>query len=151
MSSIIFNQTFHFVVKNYAFDMLPKAVVEELFKDGRNFAHFIERWIPITFPELKWVTGCKSHDFIDENGNKYDEKTFTTSSGCKFMPSSMIGTGRSFNQELFNEHANKMNYIIIDNIDFPNIKIKFMKGSELLQRFPNGKITLVNRNAFFID
>jgi len=122
--------------------------VNEIFKDGRPFSHFIENWLSSTY-DLTLVTGCKSYDFIDSEGRKYDEKTFTIKSGCKFMPSSMIGTGRTFDQKKFEESATHLIYVIVSNIHFPEIKIKFVRGEELMARYPNGEISLKDFNKFF--
>ena len=128
-------------IKNFGFDKLPQDRVVNLFKDGRVFSHFIEYWLERTFSNLTHIQGCKKYDFIDYNDNeqKYDEKTFTNN-GCKFMPSNMIGGSRRFNQERFNEHCRFMRYILVDNTNFPNIRIKAFNGEVLANRYPKGKI-----------
>ena len=65
------------------------------------------------------------------------------------MPSSMIGTGRKFNQEDFLEKVGKMNYIIVDNSQFPKIKIKWMTGKELIKQYPKGDISPSARSLFY--
>lgn len=40
--------------------------------------------------------------------------------GCNFMPSRMIGTGRKFEKDEFEEKANKLIYCIVSNINFPH-------------------------------
>ena len=148
--SVELDKTFNHKITNYGFADLPNNVVIEILKDGRPFSHFIEKWLSFKYP-LKHIPGCKSYDFEDKNNSeiKYDEKTFTRSSGCKFMPSSMIGTGRVFNQKKFEDKCNELIYIIVSNIDFPNIKIKFVKGSELLKKYPKGKISPNKHDKFF--
>ena len=61
----------------------------------------------------------------------------------------MIGTGRTFNEELFKEKAQKLIYCIVSNINFPEIKIKFVKGIYLLENYPKGIIPLNDYVNFF--
>ena len=121
-----------------------------IFKDGRAFSHFIEPWLAVNYPFLKHVTGCKKYDHtnVHDENIKYDQKTFTKR-GCNFMPSNMIGEGRKFDDVIFKEKASKLIYIIISNIHFPQIKIKFVKGSDLIIEYPNGKIPLKDFVKFF--
>ena len=79
----------------------------------------------------------------------YDQKTFTKSSGCKFCPSNMLGQGRTFDKELFEEKSKKLIFCIVSNIDFPNIKIRFVKGEELIEKYPSGKISSKDFIKFF--
>ena len=65
------------------------------------------------------------------------------------MPSSMIGTGRKFNKKEFETHANELNYIIVSNVNFPIIKIKFITGSDLLVKYPSGRIPPSQHDLFF--
>jgi hypothetical protein len=83
----------------------------------------------------------------DEN-IKYDQKTFTAR-GCKFMPSNMIGERRKFDKKIFEEKAKKLIYIIISNVEFPEIKIKFVKGIDLIVDYPDGKIPSKDLIKFF--
>ena len=148
------------VLENVGFDGLDSETIKTIFLDGRAFSHFIEPWLakrqwydkktgePF---RLNHIKGCKGHDFtVEHNGRTifYDEKTFTQN-GCKFMPSSMIGTGRKFNQEDFIEKVGKMNYIIVDNCQFPKIKIKWMTGKELIKSYPKGEISPSARSLFY--
>ena len=150
MSFIHFNETQTFHLSNTSFDNLPYETVNQIFKDGRVFSHFIEKWLEQEYNDLKHVSGCKKYDFVDINNPeiKYDQKTFTKL-GCKFMPSNMIGQGRTFNQEEFEEKTKKLMFIIVSNINFPEIKVKFMKGEDILKMYPNGKILSSKHNKFF--
>ena len=147
--SVILNKTFIHRIVNCGFDNLPISVTNEIFKDGRVFSHFIERWIEKNYP-LKWIGGCQSYDFIDVNNEeiKYDEKTFTKG-GCNFCPSNMLGQGRKFNKEVFEEKTKKLIFCIVSNINFPEIKIRFVKGVDLLVKYPKGKIPLKDHIKFF--
>ena len=146
---IKYNTTFTHIIENFSFGNLEKSAIISIYKDGRAFSHFIEPWLAINYP-LIHVTGCKKYDHTDINDEniKYDQKTFT-SRGCKFMPSNMIGEGRKFDGEIFKEKASKLIYIIVSNINFPEIKIKFVRGTELLVKYPTGKISSKHFEEFF--
>ena len=146
---IIFNKTFIYNLTAYSFGNLSSSMIIEIFKDGRPFSHFIEKWLSVNF-QLTHITGCKSYDFVDSNDEniKYDQKTFT-SRGCKFMPSNMIGEGRKFDKEIFENKAKNLNYIIVSNVNFPEIKIKFVKGTDLINDYPNGSIPSKDLIEFF--
>ena len=147
--SVLLNVTHTYTINNISFGNLSQESVIEIFKDGRVFSHFIEKWLTSHYP-LIHVSGCRDHDFIDpHNSNiKYDEKTFTRN-GCNFCPSNMLGQGRVFNMEVFEEKNKKLIFCIVSNINFPEIKVKFMKGVELLEKYPKGKISLENHIQFF--
>jgi hypothetical protein len=149
MTSIELNKTFTHTIEDFSFGNLSKEYITEIFKDGRPFSYFIEKWLEQNYP-LKHITGCKSYDFVDMNNNDilYDEKTFTRQ-GCNFCPSNMLGQGRKFNEEVFIEKSNKLIFCIVSNINFPEIKIKFMKGSDLIKLYPKGKISLKEHIKFF--
>jgi hypothetical protein len=151
MASIVFNKTIKRKVENISFDTLPVEVLSELFKDGRIFSHFMERILAKDYG-LTHVPGCKGHDIVDPLNPdiKYEQKTFT-GNGCKFMPSNMIGQGRHFDKSIFDEKSKHLIYIIVSNVNFPLLKIQFVKGPELSARYPNGEIRLKDYDSFFTD
>ena len=61
----------------------------------------------------------------------------------------MIGTGRKFNKEEFEEKTKKLIFCIVSNINFPEIKIRFVRGSKLLENYPNGQIPSKDYIKFF--
>jgi len=146
---IIYNKTFIHTIENLSFGNIPESVIIDIYKDGRAFSHFIEPWLAINYP-LIHIKGCKKYDHTDINDEniKYDQKTFT-SRGCKFMPSNMIGEGRTFNKDVFEEKAKKLIYIIVSNVNFPEIKIKFVKGIDLIVDYPTGIIPSKDFIKFF--
>ncbi len=148
-TSIILNKTYYYTIKNCSFGSLSSNLVYDIFKDGRAFSHFIEKWLEQEFP-LTHISGCKTYDFIDKfhKDTKYDEKTFTKR-GCCFKPSNMLGQGRKFDRDIFEEKTKSLIFCIVSNVDFPNIKVKFMTGEELLKLYPNGKIPLKDHIKFF--
>ena len=147
--SVELNKTFIHTIENFSFGGLSQDTLIQIYKDGRPFSYFIEKWLSEHYP-LKHIDKCKQYDFEDINSSEilYDEKTFTNR-GCKFYPSNMIGEGRQFNQSIFEEKANKLIYIIVSNINFPEIKIKFMRGSDMIIKYPKGEIKLKDFNEFF--
>jgi len=149
IENIKYNTTFRHTIENFGFGNLEQSAIINIYKDGRPFSHFIEPWLAINYP-LIHVMGCKKYDHTDINDEniKYDQKTFTAR-GCKFMPSNMIGEGRKFDKKIFEEKAKKLIYIIISNVEFPEIKIKFVKGINLIVDYPDGKIPLKDRIKFF--
>ena len=61
----------------------------------------------------------------------------------------MKGVKRTFNQTIFEEKTKKLIFIIVSNIDFPNIKIKFVRGTDLLVSYPKGIIPRKDFDKFF--
>jgi hypothetical protein len=148
-NQVTFNITYIYNLAEFSFGNLSSQMIIEIFKDGRPFSHFIEKWLSLNF-DLIHIGGCKAYDFVDENDEniKYDQKTFTVR-GCKFMPSNMIGEGRKFDKEIFETKAQNLNYIIVSNVNFPEIKIKFVKGTDLINTYPNGVIPSKDFIKFF--
>ena len=149
LSNITYNTTFRHTIENVSFGSLPPSTMIEIFKDGRAFSHFIEAWLAITYP-LIHIKRCKQYDHTDVNDEtvKYDQKTFTKG-GCKYMPSNMIGEGRTFNQEIFEKKAKQLIYIIVSNVHFPDIMVRFVKGCDLIVDYPTGSIPFKDFDKFF--
>ena len=61
----------------------------------------------------------------------------------------MLGQGRKFDEKIFVEKSNKLIFCIVSNINFPEIKIKFVNGSELVKLYPKGKISVQDYVKFF--
>jgi hypothetical protein len=148
--SIKFNTTFTYNIQNFEFGILPREIRINIYKDGRAFSHFIEPLLANIYDGLKHVPGCKDHDLVDsvDESIKYEQKTFT-SKGCSFTPSNMKGQGRKFDKEVFEEKTKKLLFIIVSNVNFPEIKIKFIRGIDLLVDYPNGKIPFKDFDKFF--
>ena len=136
-----------FNVENISFGDLNSSELSSMFTDGRLASHFLERQLTKWFPKLTFVDK-RGHDHLDEDGNKYDQKCFTKG-GLGFAPSHMGGKGRVFVQEEAHDHAKEITYICCDIVDFPLVKVRFAKGSELIKEFPKCKIPFKLRNEFF--
>lgn len=150
ISSIVFNTTFTHNIQNVAFGNLPQEICIDILKDGRPFSHFIEPWLAQNYPVLKHIKGCKDHDLVDNTDEniKYEQKTFTKK-GCSFMPSNMKGQGRKFDKQVFEEKSKKLLFIIVSNVNFPEIKIKFVRGIDLVVVYPSGIIPIKDFDKFF--
>jgi len=134
-------------IQNVSFGDLTQEAIHDILKDGRLASHFLERQLEIWYPHLTFVDG-KGYDHIDEEGNLYDQKCFTKG-GLAFAPSNMIGGSRSINEEVATEHCKDITYIACDIIDFPTVRVKFAKGSDLMKEYKNFKIPKSQRDKFF--
>lgn len=149
MQPIVFNETFTSIIQNFSFGNLPQEIVKEIFKDGRVFSHFIEQLLAQDYG-LTHIKGCKDHDLVDPQNpeTKYEQKTFTRRE-CDFTPSNMKGQGRHFDKAVFDEKSKGLNYVIVSNLNFPEIKVRFVKGAELAALYPNGSIPKRDHDKFF--
>ena len=136
-----------FIIENISFGDLSQDELSEMFTDGRLVSHFLERQLTKWYPELTFVDG-RGYDHLDTEQNKYDQKCFTKG-GLTFAPSNMIGKGRSIDEAVASEHVQSITYICCDVIDFPLVKVKFVKGSDLEKDYPKFKIPLSKRKEFF--
>jgi hypothetical protein len=141
------SMVYTFNVEDISFGDLSSSELDSMFTDGRLASHFLERQLTKWFPKLTFVDK-RGHDHLDEDGNKYDQKCFTKG-GLGFAPSHMGGKGRVFVQEEAHDHAKEITYICCDIVDFPLVKVRFAKGSELIKEFPKCKIPFKLRNEFF--
>ena len=152
ISTIEYKKVYTFNLRNkMVFGDLTEDEAIKVLSDGRPMSHLIEVQLTKWFPQLTHVRGCKDHDHVmQQNGRmvKLDAKNFTKR-GCKFMPSSMIGTGRKFNQEQFNDSVKNKDYIIVDITRLPKVHVMFQKGTDLAAAFPKGKITKSQRGLLF--
>ena len=148
-TSVTLNITHKEILPEMTFGNLSSDIVNEIFKDGRVASHFLEHWIAKNYP-LTHISGCKKYDLVDEQypETQYDEKTFTKG-GCKFCPSHMIGTRRKFDQAVFEKKTKNMIFCIVSVVNFPEIKVKFVKGSDLMKKYPKGSIPIKDHDKFF--
>ena len=143
------NHTYEFhLADQIRFDTIPAMELYTLFQDGRFVSPLLESWITHIFP-LTRVLGNQDHDHIDKQGKKYDMKNFTKY-GMKFMPSNQLGSGRNFDPCIAKKKADRLIYICCDVISFPTIKIRFVKGKTLFERYPSCHIPYGQRDSFFV-
>lgn len=145
---VMMNKVYDFKLNIPTFGDLTKNQIIELFRDGRHISPFLERQLCYWFPEIHHITGNKDHDHEDEFGNQYDLKNFTKN-GLKFCPSNQIGAGRYIDKEKASVSANKLIYILADIIEYPKIRIRFVKGNLLMSAYPKFTIPLKDREKIF--
>lgn len=145
---IKYNKNYTFKIKA-TFGDLPASVLQEVLKDGRLASHFLERQLEVWFPELTFVN-ARGYDHV-RKGSKilYDQKCFTATSGLKFAPSKMLGGGRKIDIKEAHAHANTIDYIACDIVDFPKVTVRFCKGSDLVKKYPSCKVKYNQRDEFF--
>jgi len=143
-------KTHTFNIDTTSFGELSTEELTDIFLDGRFISPFLERHIPIWFPHLTHIKGNKPYDHIDQDDNKYDAKNFTKN-GLQFMPSGMIGTGRKYDKVVCLKKIQKydMIYILCDITGFPEIRIVFAKGEDLLNIYGNARIPYKDRVEIF--
>ena len=145
---IKYNHNYDFTV-NATFGNLPNSIIETILKDGRLASHFLERQLEIWFPELTFVN-ARGYDHIRKGSEiLYDQKCFTATSGLKFAPSKMLGGGRTIDIKEAHAHANTIDYIACDIVDFPKVTVRFLKGSDLVKNYPSCKVKPNQRDEFF--
>lgn len=144
---IEYNKNYDFTIE-VSFGDLSKTVLEEVLKDGRLASHFLERQLEVWFPELTFVN-AKGYDHIRKDSDfLYDQKCFTKG-GLRFAPSSMIGAGRKIDLNEAHAHANTIDYIACDIIDFPKVRVRFVKGSDLVEKYPSCQVRPNQREKLF--
>ena len=148
MSQIKINHTYNFEIDNFSFGDIPQEELIANFRDGRCCSWFLEPQLTKWFTDLKRVLGNKDHDHIDSSGRKYDAKNFTKR-GLQFKPSNQIGAGRVFDQEMAHQKASSLIYICCDIVEFPKIRVRFVEGVELIEKYPKCKISPKHRMEFF--
>jgi hypothetical protein len=144
---IVYNKNYNFKI-NATFGDLPTSVLEKVLKDGRLASHFLERQLEVWFPELTFVN-AKGYDHVRKGSDiLYDQKCFTKG-GLGFAPSKMLGAGRKINIEEAHAHANTIDYIACDITEFPKVVVRFVKGSDLVEKYPTCKVKYNQREELF--
>ena len=143
------NKVYTKEISAFSFGDLSGKELIELFKDGRFASPFMEKMVTKWFPELTNVNK-KHYDHVDIEGNKLEQKGFTRN-GCKFIPSNMIGEGRhkDLNKLAEGIEEHNLTYCVVDIVEFPSIKIKFVDGKKLLSEYPSGEIRTNQREELF--
>ena len=120
---------------------LPLEEVHELFRDGRTASRFLERKVPHLFADFKYVDE-KGYDWLRKLIEKVEGKC-VTKRGCTFAPSSMVGSNRKIEPEKVKQHIEETNldYILMDIVEFPVVRMRFVKGIELISTHPKCKIS----------
>jgi hypothetical protein len=142
-----YNKTYEYTV-SAAFGDLTQDEVNTLFQDGRVASKFLELHLTKWFPELEFVD-AKGYDHVNKlDKRKLDAKCFTKG-GLGYAPSNMLGAGRKINEDVAHEHANEIDYIATDIVNFPTVLVRFVKGSDLVAKYPKCKVPFNDRSNFF--
>mgnify|MGYP006126949701 CR=1 FL=1 len=145
--NIEYNKNYDFTLQA-TFGDLSTEKVEEILKDGRLASHFLERQLEVDFPELTFVN-AKGYDFVTKDSDiLYDQKCFTKG-GLGFAPSRMVGAGRKIDFNEAHAHANTIDYIACDIVDFPKVCVRFVKGSDLVEKYPSCRVKFNQREELF--
>jgi hypothetical protein len=150
--TIQLNKIYNFTIDNSKFGDLDDNELNSLFQDGRVASHFLEIQITKWFPELQRKEikrGRAKSDHVDENNIIYEMKNFTKY-GCKVMPSYQYGGSRNFNFDEFEKLAKETTYIICDIRKFPNIRIIFKNGNDMVKMFPKGLVDVKQENILYV-
>lgn len=113
-------------------------VVYDLMQDGNVFGRLAENIVCEYCTEFEMATDNQTYyDVVSSNDNsKWEVRTFT-SRGCNLIPSYQIGSGRSYDQDEFHEKLNNIDgYIIVDNREFPIVKIYQIESWTAYNLFP---------------
>lgn len=142
MIEIDYNTVYEFdLTGKVTFWDLPLEEVHELFRDGRTASRFLERKVPHLFAEFNYVDQ-KGYDWLRKLINKVEGKC-VTKNGCKFAPSSMVGSGRKIIPSEVKETIENENldYILMDIVEFPMVRMRFVKGIDLITTHPKCDIS----------
>lgn len=146
---IAYDQVFEFdLTGSVSFGNLSQSKVYELFQDGRVASKFLENILPEWFEDLEYVDQDGYDHVQTSTGRKLDLKGFT-GGGANYAPSNMLGAGRRVDRAKLHEHALEIDYILSDITAFPQVKIVFKRGTDLVEHWPSGKIPAYHRKVLF--
>lgn len=123
-----------------AFGMEEQDVIS-YFNDGRKASFIIENRL------VRDYTGGKRSDsegsgwdIEDRNGNKWEVRSLTNS-GVYFCPSSMVGSGRKFDEDGFLAKLDNVSgYLITDITQFPNVPVYRVSSEQVKGWYAENKL-----------
>lgn len=147
--SIILNTVFTHKIDNCRFGTLPKEKIFKIFDNELIFSHFINPWLA-HFYALNYIPGYEYFSFTDKFHSeiRYEQLTFTTR-GCRFTKPSMFKPNEILDSSILKRQSGSLIYIIVENINFPNIKVKFISGADLFSKYPKGEIDYKQHKKIF--
>ena len=122
------------------------------FRDGRRVSFILERRIRDHFSgwQLAHSEGA-NYDLLDEKGGKWEVRSLSNS--IYFCPSSMVGSGRRFEEAGFVAKLNSIEgYICSDITQFPDIPVFIVPGTTLRDLYDEGLLgmsTSISRASFY--
>lgn len=136
--SLDFNRVYQIdLTKRMQIGSIPENILYDIFRDGRAIGLIIEHLVQYEFSGLTRVCGDESSafDLIKTDFRipvRIQCKTFKDDS-CKLCPSKMLGKGRKFDLDGFNEYLEKIDsYLLVKNSDFPRLKILLLNKSSIV-------------------
>ena len=142
------NKTYSYKFEDVKFDNLDEVSLLKAFMHGSTISRFIELWLAQNYDKLM-DSDTPEYDLWDfEKKRKVEVKSFTKS-GCRFMPSYMIGAGRKLDEEKAYEYVDGKIFCIVNIKDYPNIWYKFVEGDKLNWYYPKYVIPAKDEKEFF--
>ncbi len=129
-------------------------ILHEVLRDGRACSFLIYNQLPIWYPDFEIVKHADAN-FLMKKGSTdislYNSRTFTDN-GLNFAMSKMIGSNRpGLDPVLYREFIDHYNlqYILIDIVDFPEVRVKFISADKLITMYPKAIIPEFDREVLF--
>jgi len=139
MKKLKFNVIYELDFSNFTIPYCTKEQTQEICKNGSFMSHINERIGANIYNIIHQQATGFDYPLQEGIEKQLDQKTFTKK-GLKFMPSYMIGKGRKFNKEQFDQHVLVTDYMITDITSFPMIRFVIRNGIELAKDFPRGSV-----------
>lgn len=132
---------------------LTQTEVKSYFRDGRRLSPIAERRIAREILRGQHPGDGLPYDAIDESGKRWEVRCMTKG-GVYFCPSSMVGSGRTFEEAGF---LNKLDivegFIICDAVQFPVVPLWIIKSGAIRTLWRSGalgKNSSISRKKFFV-
>ena len=120
-----------------------------LFQDSSvKFSQLVDKFLIENFSLMK-LNNFNKYFFVKKNSPEiiYQKKIFATED-CRFCLSSIIGKEKTNNIQEFQKKTKELIFIIILNNNLSNIKLLFIRGIDLLKKYPTGIIHISQYNDF---
>ena len=115
--------------------------VKEYFTDGRRVSFITERRIAIEAIKGRLAKSeGAAYDLIDPEERKWEVRSIS-SSGVYFCPSSMIGSGRTFDEKGFIDKLDEIQgYILCDIESFPDVPFWIIGGEVVREWYEKNEL-----------
>lgn len=119
------------------FGNIEQDKINETFSDGRLLGILMDSLLISEFGNVSYRKdefGKTLLSFETEDGfNYFIESRVLTSTGAKVVPSNMIGAGRKFNEDEWNEWVLDFHgFVITDIREFPKMTIKVVSVDDII-------------------
>ena len=126
--------------------------VVDFFTDGRRLPFVVERRLKLDYPD--WgLAQAQGSGFVlvDPENGRWDVRSITKS-GVYFCPSYMVGSGRAFVKDEFNQKLREINGFILSDVTlFPDVPIYKIPVQNVIRWYDNRLLdnqAKVTRNKF---